>query len=874
MRKLFTIIFMILVATSISAQDLFFSEYIEGSSNNKAIEIYNPTGSDVDLSNYRVIRANNGGTTLSDSLVLSGSLANNDVFVIGNASAAAEILNVSDITSTLTFYNGDDFMGIQKNVDGSWVTIDAIGVFGVDPGTNWTVGATGATSEFTLVRKPEIFEGTTDWAASAGTTDEDSQWLIYPQNTFTYIGAHTMNPLVSYDLFFSEYIEGSSSNKALEIYNPTGSEVDLSNYRVIRANNGAVALSDSAVLSGTLADKDVFVIGNPSTTGVLPEIVAASDLLSTLTFYNGDDFMGLEKNVDGSWVTIDVIGVRGVDPGTNWTVGATGATSEFTLVRKPEILNGTTDWAASAGTTDEDSQWLIYPQNTVTYLGSHTVGSGGTDDSPVIASVTASAKVPAANEDLTVTAEVTDDNGLTEVLLFYTINENAPVEVAMSLNNSVYEGVIPNSAYNDGDIVSYLVTAYDGVNDVVQSTAVYFFAGTTDIADIKVFDDNIFAVYDGYYARVTGVSQADGDTYDGVGNTFGYLMGSTAAINVYFPGAVYPFVEGNSYTVTGQIDQFNGLLEIIPDDINTDITDNGFVGQVTPVVLTVAELLDNPEMYESMLVGIVGVTKTDGTWPAEGSNANLTISDDGGTTTVTLRIDKDTDIDGTTEPTWPKDVVGIFIQFDSSSPFDGGYQLLPRSTADILENGTIPVELVSFSATALDNKVKLEWTTATETNNSGFEIQKSTENSSWEKVSFVEGRGTSTEINSYVYVDNKVSAGKYSYRLKQIDFDGTVSYSSVIEVVVGVPVEYELAQNFPNPFNPTTNIRFSLPEQANVNLTVYNVLGQEVATVVNESLEAGIHNYAFDASNLNSGVYYYRIKTDNFVEVKKMMLVK
>ena len=210
MRKLFTIIFMILVATSISAQDLFFSEYIEGSSNNKAIEIYNPTGSDVDLSNYRVIRANNGGTTLSDSLVLSGSLANNDVFVIGNASAAAEILNVSDITSTLTFYNGDDFMGIQKNVDGSWVTIDAIGVFGVDPGTNWTVGATGATSEFTLVRKPEIFEGTTDWAASAGTTDEDSQWLIYPQNTFTYIGAHTMNPLVSYDLFFSEYIEGSN----------------------------------------------------------------------------------------------------------------------------------------------------------------------------------------------------------------------------------------------------------------------------------------------------------------------------------------------------------------------------------------------------------------------------------------------------------------------------------------------------------------------------------------------------------------------------------------------------------------------------------------------------------------------------------------
>lgn len=498
---------------------------------------------------------------------------------------------------------------------------------------------------------------------------------------------------------------------------------------------------------------------------------------------------------------------------------------------------------------------------------------GGEDMPPIIGTITRSVKVPLETEDLTITAEITDDNEVTSALLHYSINGGETVDVTMNLNTN-YSGIIPNSAFGDGDILTYWVSASDGVNDEVLSSLTSLFAGTTDIEILKTVDDNGAAVYDGFYARATGISLADGETYDPVGNTFGYLMGSTAAINVYYNGAVYPFVEGNSYTVVGQIDQYNGLIEIIPDDVNTDITDNGVAGQVQPLVLTLAELLENPEAYESMLVGIVGVTKTDGTWPAEGSNANLTISDDGGTTTVTLRIDKDTDIDGTTEPTWPKDVVGIFIQFDSSSPFDGGYQLLPRSTADILENGTIPVELVSFSATALDNKVKLEWTTATETNNSGFEIQKSTENSSWEKVSFVEGRGTSTEINSYVYVDNKVSAGKYSYRLKQIDFDGTVSYSSVIEVVVGVPVEYELAQNFPNPFNPTTNIRFSLPEQANVNLTVYNVLGQEVATVVNESLEAGIHNYAFDASNLNSGVYYYRIKTDNFVEVKKMMLVK
>ena len=871
MKRLFTVVLLIFTTLSLNAQDLFFSEYLEGSSNNKAIEIYNPTGASVDLSNYRVIRANNGSVSLSDSLVLSGTLADNDVYVIGNASAVAEILSVSDITSTLTFYNGDDFMGLEKNVGGTWVTIDVIGVRGVDPGTNWTVGATGATSEFTIVRKPEVFEGTTDWAVSAGTTDDDSQWLIYPQNTVTYLGSHTMNPISSYDLFFSEYIEGSSSNKAIEIYNPTGASVDLSNYRVIRANNGSVSLTDSLVLSGTLADNDVYVIGNAS---AVAEILSVSDITSTLTFYNGDDFMGLEKNIGGTWVTIDVIGVRGVDPGTNWTVGATGATSEFTLVRKPEILNGTTDWTASAGTTDDDSQWLIYPQNTVTYLGSHTAGSTGPDNPPTINSVNASTMVPAANVDLVVSADVNDDNSLSEVALFYTINENAPIKVLMSLNGSSYEGSIPNSAYNDGDIVSFFVTAYDGVNDVVQSDVTNFFAGTTAIENIRLLDANSAAVYDGYYVRVTGVSIADGTTYDVASNTFGYLMGTTAAINVYFGGAVYPFVRGNSYTVVGVIDQFNGLLEVIPSDLNADITDNGASGQVVPTVLTLAELLANPEMYESMLIGVMGVSKTSGTWPADGSNANLTITDDAGTTTLTLRIDKDTDIDGTTEPTWPKDVVGVFIQYDSSSPYDEGYQILPRDLNDILDNGTIPVELVSFSATALENKVRLEWTTATETNNSGFEIQRSTESESWEKVSFVDGKGTTTELNSYVYVDNNVTSGTYSYRLKQIDFDGTVSYSSVIEVVVGVPVEYELAQNFPNPFNPTTKIRFSLPEQAVVNLTVYNVLGQKVATVVDETLEAGIHNFNFDASNLNSGVYYYRIKTDNFVEVKKMMLVK
>lgn len=162
--------------------ELFFSEYIEGSSNNKALEIYNPSNEDIYLGDYTVYRFNNGAVFASDSLFPMGTLASHDVYVIGNPSAIAGILDVSDTTHTMTFYNGDDALIIVNRISGD--TLDAIGVIGEDPGTNWPVG-TGATSEYTLVRKIEITEGTTDWALGA------TQWDVFPQNTIDSLGEHT-----------------------------------------------------------------------------------------------------------------------------------------------------------------------------------------------------------------------------------------------------------------------------------------------------------------------------------------------------------------------------------------------------------------------------------------------------------------------------------------------------------------------------------------------------------------------------------------------------------------------------------------------------------------------------------------------------------
>jgi len=190
----------------------------------------------------------------------------------------------------------------------------------------------------------------------------------------------------------------------------------------------------------------------------------------------------------------------------------------------------------------------------------------------------------------------------------------------------------------------------------------------------------------------------------------------------------------------------------------------------------------------------------------------------------------------------------------------------------------VPVEFTSFTATGNVDVVNLQWITASETNNQGFEVQRSN-GSDFETIAFVEGFGTTTESQVYTYSDKSVEVGSYTYRLKQIDFDGTSSYSNEIEVDVPAPSVFALDQNYPNPFNPSTQIAFRLAVDSKVSLKVFDVLGQEVATLVNTNLVAGAQTVNFDASALNSGVYLYRIEAagidgTNFIDVKKMILTK
>jgi hypothetical protein len=197
----------------------------------------------------------------------------------------------------------------------------------------------------------------------------------------------------------------------------------------------------------------------------------------------------------------------------------------------------------------------------------------------------------------------------------------------------------------------------------------------------------------------------------------------------------------------------------------------------------------------------------------------------------------------------------------------------------------LPVELLSFSSSVNDNDITLSWITATETNNSGFEIQRNTPlnplsrgeaegRDVWENIGFVNGSGTTTETKTYSYKDENLAAGKYQYRLKQIDFDGTFEYSNIIEAEILPPAKFSLEQNYPNPFNPSTKISWQSPVSSHQTLKVYDMLGNEIMTLVNEFRIAGKYEVEFNASTLASGLYFYQIKCEGLTQTKKMILIR
>ncbi len=241
---------------------------------------------------------------------------------------------------------------------------------------------------------------------------------------------------------------------------------------------------------------------------------------------------------------------------------------------------------------------------------------------------------------------------------------------------------------------------------------------------------------------------------------------------------------------------------------------------------------------------------------------------------------------------WNPDVLNGYI-FDISIDFTNGRIYAGGSFSGVVgvntatyfvgltnsDDPNLPVELSSFSASANGQKVELKWNTATEVNNFGFEIQRKTDDqnsdgNTWGKVGFLNGAGNSNSPKQYSFIDEPPQGHLFKYRLKLIDNDGKFTYSNVIEISMSSPEKFALEQNYPNPFNPSTKIKFELSQSEFVGLKVYDILGKEVKTLVNEKKPAGSYEVQFDASKLASGTYFYKLQAGSFTEIKKMILMK
>ena len=344
------------------SQTLFFSEYAEGSSNNKYLEIYNPTNQAIALDEYAFPNASNGADGKHEfwnSFTAGASIAAGGTYLIAHPDADASIVALADQTHQY-LSNGDDGYALVKGTETDYVVIDRIGDFGADPGSGWDVaGVSNGTQDRTLVRKSTIASGNADWDESRGTTTAESEWVALPKDAFiSGINEATPRRHAISTLFFSEYAEGSSNNKYLEIYNPTNLPIALDDYAFPNASNGAdgnYEFWNSFTAGASIAASGTYLIAHPDADA---SIVALADQTHPY-LSNGDDGYALVKGTEAGYIIVDRIGDFGADPGSGWDVaGVANATAEHTLERKATVFTGNADWDLSRGSTPETSEWV------------------------------------------------------------------------------------------------------------------------------------------------------------------------------------------------------------------------------------------------------------------------------------------------------------------------------------------------------------------------------------------------------------------------------------------------------------------------------------------------------------------------------------
>ena len=428
----------------------------------------------------------------------------------------------------------------------------------------------------------------------------------------------------------------------------------------------------------------------------------------------------------------------------------------------------------------------------------------------------------------TVNAQIFDASGVQSATLYYTINSVDKFSVSpTSINGNIYTFVIPQQT--PGSAVSYKIGAVDSspLNNKTDTSKV-------------VANNYISGTYLSY----------DNGTVDAVAS-FTSSKGAAVMMTVPFSKGILLKALIRNYA-DPNISNNQMLFHVWSDNSGKPGSD-----LITPFLVTPAATATNP--YPMTVIDL--------------SSYSTELSSLTGNFYIGFTVPS-----GTVNIVNSNTVVGARSFSFNGSTWSSVNNMDYEFRAIVEDGSNLPVELTTFTALSVNSGVELKWATATEVNNYGFEVERKS-NNTWDNIAFVPGHGNSNSPKQYSYTDKNLTNGNtFQYRLKQIDNEGTFEYSNTIEVNA-VPSRFELSQNFPNPFNPSTTIKYYTPKNSFVTLKVYDMLGREITTLVNEQIASGYHEVNWNGldskgESVSSGVYIYRLTAGNFTQTKKMNLLK
>ena len=847
----------------------FISEYAEGSSNNKYLEFYNPTDQVIDLSGYAFASAANdvdspGNYEYWNEFDAGSQIAPGEVFVIAHPNADAAISALADMTH-MYLSNGNDGYCLVEGTETNYTVIDCIGDWNGDPGNGgWDVaGVTGATVDHTLVRKPTVTTGNPDWDASSGTDADGSEWIVLGNEDWSNLGSHTygsggenINPIanagtnqtvefgsqvtidgsssvdpdgtiesyswtqtagtvvtlsaadqaiitftapsvvdslsftltvtdndgssgaatifvktaagVSNTIFFSEYAEGTSNNKYLEIFNGSGSDIDLSQYAVSSCSNGCADNSSwdfpaniSFDSNTILAAGDVYVIAHPSAD---PQILAEGD--DTFTYLsNGNDVFGLVNAATGE--VIDIIGERATEDNSpangtgGWPVaGVENATLNHTLVRKSSIEQGNIDWATSAGVDAGSSEWIVYDQDTWDHLGSHTQAV----NAPAVAFNSVAPLFITDAMEIEFTASITTPVGtVTSAVVKYGTSGALINEAELYLEGGeMWAGTIPAQ---QGNIVIQMrihATNSEGVEgQSVIEERIIASSTPSSISDLYSSQSS------GDIVTLKGIITIGGGGLLYPTQTKAYIQDQSGRGMQLFDYTLMDDIErGDEIEVVGYTGYYNTTYQL-KDFEYRELSS----GNVLPEPIVVSPSQANSSDYEGTLISVTGNVTV--VTPVSTNGTNLTVDD-----VTNIMIWNSTGIDVSSY------IVGYRGQFIGvGSQFGDQYQLL-------------------------------------------------------------------------------------------------IGYQSDISTVVGIGDDvitadiFDLRPAYPNPFNPSTKLSFSINKPSDIRMEIFDINGKLVDTIISGFFQSGLHIAEWNASGYSSGMYFVHLIKGHQKLTQKVLLLK